>query len=141
MAFLIFSLTCGFWESGRTSIFNLVIRIITAVSAIAFFYNLVVQSKWNNYADKLIWLIGVNTLPIYILHWYFLSVIPLASNWLLAFIELLLFAICISLICIGIAKMLGHSEILNFIFLGKIRKQKKMSDEQNEGIYKEINMG
>lgn len=125
ISFLIFAFTSGYWVSGASSIFNLSIRLATALSAICFFYNLIVRITWISYLDRLIRLIGVNTLGIYVMHWYFLGNITLANNWFFALIELIIFSVFIALACIVIQKIFEQSYILNLLFYGKTKKRKK----------------
>lgn len=118
---LIFCCISGYWISGETSTFNIGIRLISAITAIITLYNIVIRIHWNAQIDKLIRLIGVNTLSIYVAHWYFLGPVNVSPNWILAFLQLTFYSIIISLVCVGIDKLLCNMRFFRFLFYGKTK--------------------
>ena len=121
ISLILFCCTSGYWISGQTSVFNVLIRAVSAVTAIVAIYNLVNRVKWNGYVDKLVRLIGVNTLSVYVAHWYFLDTVTVASNWLFALLQMLLYSIVISLVCVGIDKLLSNLKVFRFMFYGRLK--------------------
>lgn len=119
ISLLVFCLVAGYWVSGNTSVPNLAVRFVAATSAICMIYNLVVRIKWNATIDRIIRTIGVNTLGIYVAHWYLLGPYHLFHNWLFALLELLVLSLVVAAACIGIQKLIGHSAFLNLMFYGK----------------------
>lgn len=61
---LLFCLFSGYWVSGQTSIFNVSVRAISAMTAIIALFNFVTRLTWEKYTDKVIRKIGVNTLSV-----------------------------------------------------------------------------
>lgn len=122
-AFSVITFCCisGYWVSGHTSLFNVSIRFLSAITAIIAIYNIVNRIQWNVYADKLIRLIGVNTLSVYVAHWYFLDTVSVSLNWALALLQLTFYAVIITLLCIGIDKILSNLRIFRLLFYGKLK--------------------
>ena len=121
VALIIFCCMSGYWVSGQTSAFNVIVRLVSAVTAIITIYNIVNRAQWNSYVDKFIRLIGVNTLSIYVAHWYFLDTVDVSQNWALALMQLFAYSILISLVCIGIDKLLSQLKVFRLIFYGKMK--------------------
>ena len=120
ISILIFCCISRHWIMENMSLSNIIIHIISALTGIIVIYNLVNRVHWNNYIDRLIRLVGINTLSIYVAHWYFMDTVSLSSNWLFALIQLIICSIIIALVCIGIDKLLSNLKIFRLLFYGKL---------------------
>ncbi|SOD99816.1 acyltransferase family protein [Spirosoma fluviale] len=119
--FLILSIHYKFTD---TSLFNKLIKLIVAYSAIMALYYITIKISWNAFVDRCISYCGRNSLIIYATHFRLaklvsglfllphLDVVPLVCISLFASIII----ICISF---GIAKVVELSPLLNFLLYGK----------------------
>ena len=121
ISLLVFCCISGYWIIGDMSSSNIINHIIAALAGIITIYNFVNRIQWNNDVDRLIRLIGVNTLSVYVAHWYFMDTMRLSSNWLLALIQLIIYSIIIALLCVGIDKILSNLKIFKLLFYGKLK--------------------
>lgn len=119
--FCIFTLLV-FWESGHTSIINILIKLIISFSIILIIYLICKNDNWNQFISIFIMNCGKDSLAIYVMHWSFLKLLEtkylIVQNELLAFIPILLFSILICYVCIFFRKIISYSPFFDTILLG-----------------------
>ncbi|MFS4482684.1 acyltransferase family protein [Hyunsoonleella sp. 2307UL5-6] len=123
LAFLVFCLVVGHYQYGMSSLNNSVIKFTCAISAIIVFYTLIRRATFNEFIDKNIRKFGVNSLVIYVTHYYVVYVFatPFISaefNQIPLFLICSLLSVMVALISIFIYRILNFSNILGLILYG-----------------------
>jgi peptidoglycan/LPS O-acetylase OafA/YrhL len=140
IAFLCIFLLLPFWESGNTSISNIVVKIIISFSVIIIVYNVCTLLKWYDLWDKFILSCGKYSLVIYVVHWEFLQFVNekifIVQNELIGFTITLIISILICKTCILFKKITETSPIIDFILFGNYSylKNKKKSFMKHENL-------
>lgn len=122
LSFLSIFTLLAFWESGNTSITNIVIKLIISFATISIVYSICRKDSWYQPISNFVTKCGKQSLAIYVIHWSFLKVVnvkPLiVQNELLAFIPMSLFAIAISYTCIYFRNTIKISPFLSTLLFG-----------------------
>lgn len=120
VAFLIF--LCH-WQTAGTSIDDL-LKVIISVTAFISIMNVCRRVRWNDMVNKQLMLFGRESLVIYVVHFHLilLKIDSLKSfnlNSFLLFVGLLVLAIFIAYLCIGFARLIQLSPLLELMLFGK----------------------
>lgn len=110
IALAVIFLVLPFWQSGATSITNIIIKMAVSFGVILIVYNLCTRLTWNKYWNDFILACGKYSLAIYVSHWAFLHIFDskptIVQNELVAFLPILGYAILICFTCILFKKLI-----------------------------------
>ncbi|MDP5231642.1 MAG: acyltransferase family protein [Cellulophaga sp.] len=123
VALLAFFVLVGYYEYGFSSMENSGIKMICAISGISVFYFLIRHVSFPEKVDQFIRSWGVNSLAIYVTHFYVVPVfgtpfIPADFNQIPLFIITSLLTIIAVQISLYIFKILYLSSVFNFLLYG-----------------------
>ncbi len=123
IALLVFFVLVGHYEYGFSSLINTVIKISCAFSAIVIFYYLIRQLTWPPFVDKYIRLWGVNSLVIYVTHFYVAPIFPVAFissqlNEIPLFLVTGVLTLVTVVVSMFIYKVFKMSDVLQFLLYG-----------------------
>lgn len=125
LALAVIFLGLPFWQSGATSVTNIIIKMAISSSIILLVYNLCTRFTWNRYWNDFILGCGKYSLAIYVSHWVFLHIFDskptIVQNELLAFIPILGYAILICFVCILFKKIIQLFPAADFLLFGEYK--------------------
>lgn len=129
IALMCICLLLPFWESGQSSICNIIVKIIISFSIILVTYNICTLLNWNNLWDKFILSCGKYSLSIYAAHWGFLQLFNertmIVQNELIGLTITLFIGILICQTCILLKKIVETSPVIDFVLFGNYTQLKK----------------
>ncbi len=109
-------------ELAPDSVTNICIRVVAALSGSTVIAILVYYLSLKNQSNKLLSIIGQNTLEIYVVHLHYIGVLPKGTHYLYTldgvFTFLIAFVITILMTAITII-VIKKVSVLNYIFFGK----------------------
>lgn len=128
---LILYLLLMFIDISEVLFANIVMRYLRPIMAIVpIFHFFSMTEKENNYSYKMFNYLGVNTLYVYLFHYFFILPINLSFVWEWAyktnnvfFVHLLAFVLCllISYLSVWLGKLLEKSFVLNILLFAKVK--------------------
>lgn len=122
VAIMSICLLLGFWTSSKTSVLNIILKVIISFSVIIVTYLICSKVQWNNKISDYMEMCGKYSLAIYVVHWIFLPIVPskilYTQNEILALITFSIVAILISYVCIGIKKLISFFPVLDILMFG-----------------------
>ena len=123
VALLVFISLVGFYIYADSTIYNILIKVICAIAAIAVFYFTIRTIKWPPLIDKYVRFWGVNSLIIYVTHFHIIRIfenpfIPEGVNPFILLVFTALLAIIACLITMTIYSFIKMSPVLNFLLYG-----------------------
>lgn len=127
LSFIAIFLLTDFWVPGRTSVSDIIIRIIVSCGVVVITYLCCTKLNWNQRFEKFILQCGKYSLAIYAMHWMFLHVwtgIDIPQNELLAFIPTFAFAVIICYACFLLKQIVALSPFFDFILFGSKPRKK-----------------
>lgn len=121
MSLFLFCSIVGYFSNSYQGISNKIIRLSTGLLSLPILFNFFSHVQIPKLIVTLASVLGLYTLPIYLMHFYFIKGIPfpnVAGVWF-QFFYFGSIAVLISLTCVFLSKILERVPMLSFLFLGK----------------------
>ncbi|MDB5159086.1 MAG: hypothetical protein JWR50_3793 [Mucilaginibacter sp.] len=121
---IFFAVLCSLYEFNSHNRLNFILKLFLANSAIFALYFIVCKINWNNRINNYICYWGQNSLIIYVMQFSFINLLtpkyylPQLNPIILILITVV-FSIIVIMVCLGIAKIVELSKILNLVMFGR----------------------